>query len=324
MIVDLFAGCGGWDEGVRLAGTTDPMVGLEWDRWACATRAAAGHLTIRSDVETCPTAPFTGRVQGLTASPPCQDFSLAGKGVGRTGDRGRLIDVVPRWVEVLRPEWVLCEQVPPCLSIWAEHAARYRELGYSTWCGVLNSADFGVPQTRRRAVLMASRVGAAVPPEPTHARTPTVGLFGPAHQPWVSMAEALGWTGKGVDRPARTVCGQRQPRWVYEDRDGTHGDIVLRAGATSNAALRSAESPAPTILANAAKNGGWVWERPATTLVGSCCPEGSIRITETDALILQSFRPDYPLQGPKTARFRQVGNAIPPMLAGHLIAAVTR
>jgi DNA (cytosine-5)-methyltransferase 1 len=85
----------------------------------------------------------------------------------------------------------------------------------------------------------------------------------------------------------------------------------------------------------------WVWERPATTLVGSFCPdvvaapgyrsagdesrqdaEGSIRITIEDALVLQDFRPDYPVAGSRTSQFQQVGNAIPVGLARAALAEV--
>lgn len=70
MILDKFAGPGGWAEGLRLLGLTE--VGLEWDKAACATRVAAGHrMTIRCDVSQHPTAPFVGRVQVSISSPPC-------------------------------------------------------------------------------------------------------------------------------------------------------------------------------------------------------------------------------------------------------------
>src|SRR5690606_11865574 len=71
VILDLFAGPGGWDEGLRSIGITD-VIGMEWDAAACATRAAAGHKTVRCDVSQYPPAPFVGKVRGLIASPPCQ------------------------------------------------------------------------------------------------------------------------------------------------------------------------------------------------------------------------------------------------------------
>jgi DNA (cytosine-5)-methyltransferase 1 len=81
MILDLFAGPGGWSEGLRSLGMDE--IGLEWDESACRTRSAAGHRTIRCDVAAYPVEPFVGRVRGLIASPPCQAFSMAGKGGGR-------------------------------------------------------------------------------------------------------------------------------------------------------------------------------------------------------------------------------------------------
>lgn len=242
MILDLFAGPGGWSEGVRdlgLLGLHD--IGIEIDRWACATRAAAGHMTIRADVATYPTEPFRGRVEGLIASPPCQDFSRAGKRRGLAGDTGQLVFEVMRWAEDVRPLWIACEQVPDVLPIWQEFAWRLRQLGYSTWTGPLNSADFGVPQTRIRAFLLAHRERPALPPEPTHCcGGRPADLWGRELLPWVSMADALGWpsptlvanadrwllhTNRAqrpngdrqpviVDRPAPALTGKSGGQWV--------------------------------------------------------------------------------------------------------------
>jgi DNA (cytosine-5)-methyltransferase 1 len=190
--------------------------------------------------------------------------------------------------------------------------------------------------------------------------------------PWVSMADALGWTGE--DTPVRTLCGDRSPRWMYPDPDGTHGRVVMRAGAQANASVRTIDEPAPTVLASwdngdtrwelnrrqqhdgtpvrnvpvnepaptvtgtAGAKSQWQWERPATTIAGdprlsgpgrndpdipgSQYGENSVKLTLSEALTLQSFRPDYPVQGTKSKRFEQVGNAVPPLLAAHVVAAV--
>lgn len=297
LIIDLFAGPGGWSEGLRLLGLGD--IGIEWDAAACATREAAGHETICADVAEYPTAPFVGKTTGLIASPPCQDFSVAGKKAGMAGERAQLITQVLRWVEELQPEWVACEQVPPVLKIWESYAAQLEEWGYSTWTGRLNAADYGVPQTRKRAFLLASRVRPVAPPAPTHSSAPTEDLFG-ALKPWVTMGQALGW-------------GQIR---AMKDR------------------------PEPSPYMTVVPDGPPWWSvRPSTTIVGSFSPDivagpgvdltvprqkrrGSVRITESEALVLQSFRPDYPVQGSKTKRWQQIGNAVPPLLAAHVIAAV--
>jgi len=323
VILDLFAGPGGWSEGLRPLGLAD--IGIEWDAAACATRAAAGHLTIRADVEQYPTGPFAGKVTGLIMSPPCPDFSTAGKGAGIAGESGRLIAQVPRWALALRPEWIVCEQVPPALPYWQEYAYQLDLAGYSTWAGVLCAADFGVPQTRHRAILMASRVRPVRPPEPTHGRDPVPGLFGTL-APWVTMADALGWG--FVERPGLTFCGSNQ------------GGPDLAGGSGARAAIKQARAA-----------GSWCWELPATTIMGDPRiaarfhhEHGSqgrgavavadvaagrydgtapIRLTPRDALILQSFRPDYPVSGSRTKRFQQIGNAVPPLLARAVVAAVT-
>lgn len=237
--LDLFAGPGGWDEGLRILGSDVPVIGIEWDEWACKTRTAAGHLTIRADVSKHPTEPFVGRVRGLIASPPCPTFSAAGNGLGNA-EMDRLISAASciarvgwadpwklhewadprtplvleplRWVEALRPRWIACEQVPAVAELWGHYEFIWRQEGYSTWSGVMDAECFGVPQTRDRAVLMATLDGPCHPPEPTHQRyvpgepqwtEARADLLG-VRLPWVSMAEALGW---GAGSPCVTVTG---------------------------------------------------------------------------------------------------------------------
>lgn len=356
MIIDLFAGPGGWSEGLRMLAPDlhATEIGLEWDSGACDTRAAAGHATIRTDIAAYPTEPFTGKVTGLIASPPCQDFSLAGKRAGIEGERGQLIREVLRWSEALRPDWIACEQVPPALPVWRDYETELRKLGYYTWSGVLNAADYGVPQTRRRAILLASRTSPVGPPEPTHDREPMPSLFADELRPWVSMADALGW---GRSSPIWTLCsgmsdggGHGADRFmsgVSSIRKKAEEEIArgewsvntgrswVKGGTREDAQTVPASAPALTDQSDA-----WWFTRPATTLVGSFCPDivagpgvdltrprqdraGSVRISITDALVLQSFPADYPLQGSKTKQFQQVGNAVPPRLAAHILARLT-
>lgn len=287
MILDLFAGPGGWSQGLRSLGLAD--VGIEWDDAACRTRAAAGHITIRADVAQYPVDPFVGKVEGLIASPPCQDWSTAGGMKRRSGASGQLVDVVPEWVAAVRPRWVACEQVPAVIEVWREHAELYRNAGYSVWTGVLDAADFGVPQNRQRAFLMASLDHPAVPPEPTHSPMPEASLFGPT-LPAVTLADVVGL----------------EPGWIYDSGQNSRGP-----GGTLERYRRSCDRPSGTLTTKSTSQ--WVLRKG----------DQRRKLGLVEALALQSFPTDYPVQGTVTKKQEQVGNAVPPMLAAAVVGALT-
>lgn len=346
LIRDGFAGPGGWAEGLRMLGLAE--VGLEWDAFACATRVAAGHrMTIRCDVSQYPTAPFAGRVTVDVNSPPCQPWSAAGKSLGlvdqpivrqavtdlaagrdtRAALRGQCEDprsilaAEPmRWHYDLRPGTILMEQVPAVLPLWNLYAEILRGWGYSAWTGILNAADYGVPQTRRRAVLIASRVRNVCAPGPTHAEHPQgESLFGPGLLPWTSMADALDWPG-GIEintRGERKTSGGNnfradRPSWALTEK--ARSWWVLRQGARSNATTRRLDQPAATIVAGHSRR-DYQWQ----TLGDG--PQQRRPLALSEASVLQGFRGDFPFQGSESKAFQQIANAVPPPLAAHIAAA---
>lgn len=364
LVVDTFAGPGGWSEAARGLGIAD--LGIELDAAACATRRAAGHATIQADVSAFDPGEL-GEVWGLIGSPPCTTFSAAGRRAGTAvtdvleamildlfeGSKTRaahrremahmlrtalwpkpkmtraersaaiwkavrtssLVAEPARFIHACRPEWVALEQVPAVLPLWRVYAAELQRLGYSTWAGVLNAADYGVPQVRERAILIASSVHRASRPEPTH-YDPRKGaqLWG---EPWVTMAAALGWG--MTDRPYFTLA----------TAGGNRGGADEQVGGSGARRSLYAERDA----------GRWVFERPATTVQGD--PRlgrpghkdrdkgeaqfeiGSVRLTPAQAAALQSFPPGYPFAGPATKAHQQIGNAMPPLLAEHVLAMAT-
>lgn len=167
------------------------------------------------------------------------------------------------------------------------------------------------------------------------------------------LTVALGWGSAVVQRersgaragetfdaselPCQTITSKARS-WVRWDvRPGERAPVYVN-GNQPNAARRSVDEPAPTVLFGHRSNDvRWALDRPATTVVGSFRPDviagpghhdtsrqdapGSVRVTVQEAAILQSFRPDYEWSGSRTKQYEQVGNAIPPRLAAHVVAS---
>jgi DNA (cytosine-5)-methyltransferase 1 len=379
MILDLCAGSGGWDVAAQRLGL-DPL-GVEIDDAACATREAAGLRTVQHDVRTLDIGDHW--LDGLIASPPCQTFSMAGKGAGRVALEQVLLGVkrlctgepIPyeeyddirtglvleplRYALKLEPEWIAWEQVPTVQPVWDACADVLRQEGYSVWTGHLHAEQYGVPQTRKRSVLIASRSREMSKPTPTHSRfyprNPSKLDEGVAK--WVSMAEALGWG--MTHRPAMTVTGggsatggaelfgnAARQGILREQSSGRWGAKPLGSGSgAARAMLKESQEgrwlePTPANPADSAEDTAWVHERPSPTIVGSFAPDvvaapgyrttvsrqnakGSVRVTVQEAAVLQSFPLDHPWQGSRTKQYQQVGNAIPPLLALHVLSHVT-
>jgi DNA (cytosine-5)-methyltransferase 1 len=317
LILDAFHGAGGWSEGLRELGRES--VGVEYDPDMVATSRAAGHEVVLADVAAIDPrelAPEGERCEGVIASPPCPSFSNGGKQLGRRDmpaihrlvaelasgvdnravtpmhdERSRLTCEPMRWVSLLRPDWVALEQVPAVLPVWADVAAVLRAHGYFAWAGLVYAERYGVPQTRQRAVMLASKRGLVSEPAPTHRRyyPPTHRLSTDppdAHLPrWVSMAQALGW-----------------PDDVEVN---TRGDRKTPGGNNFSAARPS--------WALTEKTRSW-WR---------LTPHGErARVSVEEAATLQTFRRDYPWHGARSKQFVQVGNAVPPTLARALLSVV--
>lgn len=336
VVLDLFAGPGGWDLGAREIGLD--AVGIEIDGDALATRDAAGLSTHRGDVAAFDTADVPP-LWGLIGSPPCPAYSSAGKGGGRrdmdrveeclramgegrdtralyrdeitagdgdalfgfaTEDTGSLLVVEPlRFALAGRPEWIVLEQVPPVLPLWESMAEILNEHGWHTWTGILRADEYGVPQTRERAILMASTVGRPAPPPSTHQRWAKGAKPAPVaeagRERWRTMAGAVGWNpGDRVGFPRRN------------DRAGDAGD----AGEYRERDLRPASDPAFSLTEKARS-----WTR-----FGHDGKDH--RVTTTEAAVLQGFPADHPWKGSPSSQFRQIGNAVPPPMAAAILRAV--
>lgn len=315
-IVDLFAGPGGLDVAAHWLGI--PVHGIEWDADACETRREAGLSTDQADVRSLGPRNFPDATV-LAGGPPCQTYTLAGSGAGR-----RALDEVLSFVKqmatdvdvsasvaelddertglVLEPlRWVIeanglgipydaivLEQVPAVLPVWEAMGEAFEGLGYKVDCGVLRSEEFGVPQTRRRAILVAHRHRKPSLPRPTH-RGYRKGVSRTA-----GNLDLLEWETMG-----RTLS--RASDFVVVSNYGSGGDPKARGRRTS-------DEPAATVTGKISRN------RVVTPLDVEL-----ERFTAREAGKLQTFPEDYPWSGRGIAQ--QIGNAIPPRLAAHVLAS---
>lgn len=331
--IELFAGAGGAALGLDAAGIEHAAL-CEWDPHACATLRAAGlGPVVEGDVRDLDAiAAVAGESCDLLwSSFPCQAWSTAGKQRGAEDERNGwpwTVDAIDRF----SPRWFLAENVrgliqhseeghpdpqkcPRCYFetvILAQLRERFACVGW--W--VLNAADFGVPQMRHRVIIWAG-------PKPIRAPRPTHGpplkarqgdLFGPGVLPWVTVADALGLHGHThTQRTPETAKGGNlwQPTTIPSGTVPTHAmhfremwSINRRPPVMHN------HKPSPTIDCYVQSSGDGYEQ--ATRIIDNT---GRRRMHLTEAATLQNFPDCHPWQGPQTARFRQVGNAVPPKLA---------
>ena len=364
--LDLFAGTG-WGVACRALGIEEH--GVEIMPEAVATRAANGMTTFYNDVWDGLEAggPRLPEYDLLIASPPCQTFSLAGGGAGRAA-LDEVLDAIdsrayvipsllrefgekhdPRTALVLTPlahifrdapMYVVLEQVPPVLPVWERYAEEMRRWGYSVWTGNLQAEMYGVPQTRKRAILIARADGVeAAPPAPTHSRCypRDPQRLDEGVLPWVSMEAALGWgmterpmmtAGNAIGR-AEGIGGSGGKAAIQREKDrgawrsssdlvgfarkADAGEVIVLDGERYRARdLRSADLPAQHVTE---KVRSWTRRGPDAP---------ADRITVDEAAALQSYPAGFEWAGTRTKQFLQIGNAVPPLLAEAILAEVLR
>lgn len=315
-MVDLFAGPGGLDVAAHWLGLS--VAGIEWDENACATRRTAGLETVQGDVRNHGPDEFP-HATILTGGPPCQTYTVAGAGAGRRA-LNEVLSFIKRMVDgddittelaalddertglVLQPlRWALeahragnayqvivLEQVPAVLPVWEAMAKVLETLGYKTVSGVLHAEEYGVPQTRRRAILIANRYRTPVLPTPTHQRFRRQGAKTPTERHSLPRCRSIGET-----------LNRAEP-FVLVSNYGTGGDPKARG-------RRASTEPAFTVTGKVSRNRLYAGESELE------------RLKLSEAGRLQTFPADYPWSGKDVSQ--QIGNAIPPRLAAHVLAS---
>lgn len=329
-VFDFFSGCGGTSQGLREAGL-DIVMGLDVDRDAaqsfqrnfpkakflCKDIRKVREDDIAAEIRACGNSPLL-----FCGCAPCQPFSKQNGDKKEDDERRDLLDEFGRFVRHFKPAFVFCENVPGIQSVsdsegpFGRLLALLTQLGYRFDYDVIDSQDYGVPQRRRRLVLIASRVGEIKLPNPTH--------------------------GPGTKHPHSTVG-----EWIgglreLEQGEADPDDPAHHASRLSPLNLRRIQAIPPggtrhdwpdELLLDchrtSHKGHGDVYGRlrenqPASAMTTRCIslsngrfghPTQHRAITVREAACLQTFPRHFVFSGTKTSMACQVGNAVPVLLA---------
>ncbi len=321
--IDLFSGAGGLTRGLQEAGIR-AAAALEFDRSIAASfRQSFPEVElVEGDLRQVSFTEWRGGVDVVVGGPPCQPFSVAGRQLSSLDPR----DCVPEFIRVVsecQPEAFLMENVPGLAALRHQGylsavLERLMALGYVVTHAVLDAASYGVPQHRRRVFVVGMRGRAFSFPAPTHGPGGKVG--------YVTAAEALEGVPDDVPNTAK-VTYAKKPVLRPQPWDGM---MVNGGGRPINLA-----EPSQTIPASAGGNRTHILD-PDGVLVdyhrylmeGGEPLQGEVpgvrRLTVRESARLQSFPDEHVFTGPQTSRYKQVGNAVPPLLAKAVGEALRR
>ena len=341
-VIDMFSGCGGMSSGFRAVNGLVPAfrlaMAIDVDRVANASYARNLGLTPR-EVDVSALAEDESELKRLIQSSrrregnplvligcaPCQGFSSHRNRAGASDGRNSLFVDFAKIASVLKPDAVVVENVPELLTnkYWSfveEARTILQASGYTVYLGVHNMAEFGVPQERFRAVMLALP-RRFTPPRPIlpaakfrtvrqvigglraieageHDRTDEM-HYSAGHQPsTIETIRAVPADGgnrpRNVGPPCLRRAEERQGKAVYED---VYGRLFW-------------DRPAITITAYA--------RNPASGRFVH--PEQDRGLSVREASLLQGFPSEYWFAGSLDERFRQIGNAVPPIFSSYLAA----
>lgn len=336
-ILDLFAGCGGLSIGFKNAGF-NIAAAIDNDATALKTlsRNDPDTLTFQEDLGAIDVKKFLknhqiGKIDAVIGGPPCQGFSISGK---RDIDdpRNGLYRPFFSFVKELRPTFFLMENVPNLIGMGK---GQYRDqiielfnsIGYAVNYKILNASQFGVPQNRRRVFFVGTR-GKQNPfifPE---------GNYGSPQKPLISTFDAISDLPEnslddGSAHPSQPLSDyqrfmRKKSSSVFNHQVSEHADKTikiislvpdggnykdlpksLQATRRVNIAWTrfSSSKPSPTIDTGHRHHFHYQFNRVPTV---------------REAARIQSFPDNYIFEGAKTSQYRQVGNAVPPILAASI------
>jgi DNA (cytosine-5)-methyltransferase 1 len=365
-VIDLFCGAGGMSEGFVNAGFAI-AVAIDHEKYACESfEANISARVICTDISKIeePATILEGLdytpIDVIVGGPPCQGFSSVGRARILSLEeeqrravlaRNELYQQFFRFIEYFRPYFFLMENVPTLINFGnGEYFQGIQQecerLGYSWEHQIIDAADHGVPQVRRRLFIVGSRVGKLFRwPRPTHESCAlplmdAIGDLPSVHPP--SLEECLPYSSNGtqsiyqqlmrsrvlleerdkiydhVVRPVREddkiIFSQMEPGHRYIDIDERYRRYNSKSFKDKYYKLKP-DFPGVTITAHLAKDGYRYihWDKAQHRTI-------SVR----EAARIQSFGDHFRFAGYRSSRFQQIGNAVPPLLSEAMAQQILR
>ena len=321
--VDLFAGCGGLTQGMHAAGFKT-LVAVELE--AVAAHAYSLNypdtVVLTKDIRRVSSEEIKSHLGGnplhlLAGCPPCQGFSSVrrlNRAEFAQDNRNRLVEEYFRLIKELRPLTIMMENVPGLLhySLFKNILAELDTLGYAPQVEVVNVRNYGVPQNRKRLVMVGSLLGKLNIAEGTAEK--------------ITVRDAISHLPQPADSvdPLHRIVACHTPQ-ILERIRLTPKDGGSRKDLPKEYTLECHKG------INIGFNdiyGRLRWDDYSTTITSGCLnpskgrflhPEQDRALTPREAALLQSFPPDYkfPTNIPKQALALLIGNALPPKFSYH-------
>lgn len=296
-VVSLFSGAGGLDLGLMQAG-----LDIVWANDIFEDAAATYRQNIGRHIDTRDICEIDSKeipdCDVVVGGFPCQGFSVANWARSLEDPRNQMYKQLVRIVRDKRPRYFVGENVKGLASfakgaMLKQIVSEFEALGYRVQHQVVNAADYGVPQSRMRLLIVGERqdipAGLAFPPCPTHADPEDA-----AHdnlKPWLSVGEALA----SYPEPDAPNSLHNHECSKYKLRFNGHlGHRHIKG-----------DRPSPTVTARGDERGG---------VVVLHHPNNHRRMTARELAAVQSFPDEFAFVGTKTSAYRQIANAVPPRL----------
>ncbi len=296
-VVSLFSGAGGLDLGLKLAGHEIVWANDIFLDAAATYRANIGDHIDTRDIRLIPSSQIPS-CDVVIGGFPCQGFSVANWGRTTDDPRNQLFLEMVRVVRDKNPRYFVAENVKGLMSMADGNALReimsaFSVIGYRVRHQLVNAADYGVAQLRKRLLILGVRNDLpdieSFPPPPTHADPECALMLGLS--PWTSVGEAL----SHLPEPEH---GRHIPN---------HENSLYKLTFNGHLGHRFIEPtrPAPTVTARGDDRGG---------VVVLHHPGNHRRMTARELAAVQSFPDTFVFSGTKTSAYRQIANAVPPLL----------